>query len=216
MVSVVTRQSPGGPLNGIPVAQSSWCNYRVISHWADYIIDVWPEDNYPNGKEGKGIAEAWSLARSAGSRGLLLLGCDVAGDPDDYQAMAAAILSCPDDLYTGMVKLWPESTKRDDWMWSHRGGTLGAPAATQDETVSVAYVSLGYLWVPGRLLDLAAPDMGTWQWGSVDVKLSELALASGIAAHAVPGCRPKHLHYQQEHDGQAILGRSAGHTTATS
>lgn len=191
-----------------------WCNYRVISHPADYIIDIWPEDNYPNGKEAAGIAEAWSLARTAGHAGLLLLGCDVAADPDDYQAMAEAVQLAPWSLHTGLVKLWPESTKRDDWIWSHRGGTLGAPAATQDETVPVAYVSLGYLWVPGRLLDLAAPDMGTWQWGSVDVKLSELALASGIAAHVVPGCRPKHLHYQQEHDGQAILGRSAGHPTA--
>lgn len=211
MVSVVTGQGPGKPWSEIPIAQSMWCNYRVISHPADYIIDIWPEDNYPNGKEAAGIAEAWSLARTAGHAGLLLLGCDVAADPDDYQAMAEAVQLAPWSLHTGLVKLWPESTKRDDWIWSHRGGTLGAPAATQDETVPVAYVSLGYLWVPGRLLDLAAPDMGTWQWGSVDVKLSELALASGIAAHVVPGCRPKHLHYQGEHDGSAILARSTGH-----
>lgn len=193
----------------LPITQSEWCGYRVISLAADYVIHIAPEPGYEHGREMAGVARVWEHADRQGAIGLLLLGCDVAADPDDLEAMNAAVLEHPADLHTGMVKLWPESTSRDDWMWSHRGGTLGSPAATQDETAPVAYVSLGFLWTPARLLDLAAPVMSGWQWGNADVRLSELALEHGIAAHSVPHCRPKHLHFQREHDGNVIRSRQA-------
>lgn len=191
------------------MVQSQWCNYRVISHPVNHVIDAYPEIGYDHGREAAGIAAAWFLHEPGPAAGLLLLGCDIAADPDDYEAMAQAVKDQPGDLHTGMVKLWPYSTSRSDWMWSHRGGTLGQPAATQDEDQPVAYVSLGYLWVPRRLLDLAYPVMATWRWGEADVKLSELALTHGIPAHAVKACRPKHLHYQEEHDGAAIAERAS-------
>lgn len=188
-----------------------WCNYRVISLQADYVIDIWPEENWDKGREAAGIGLAWAMAEAEGHAGLLLLGCDVAADLDDYDAMVDAVNEQPQDLHTGMVKLWPESTARNDWIWSHRGGTLGQPAATQDGSAPVSYVSLGFLWVPGRLLGLAAPTIASWRHGEADVRLSELALEHGVPAHAVPACRPKHLHFQGEHDGHHIQQRANQH-----
>jgi hypothetical protein len=208
MVNVIKRVYPGRPNNGLTVCQSMWCNYRVISLQADYVIDIRPEENWPTGREAAGIGLAWSMARAEGRPGLLLLGCDVAADLDDLDAMAEAAGQLPEDLHTGMVKLWPESTARKDWMWSHRGGTLGQPAATQDGSAPVSYVSLGFLWVPGRLLDLASPTIASWRHGEADVRLSELALTHGVPAHAVQACRPKHLHFQGEHDGSRIRNRA--------
>lgn len=192
----------------LPITQSEWCGYRVIGPRADYVIHVIPEPGYEHGLEAAGIAAVWDHADRHGALGLLLVGCDVAADPDDIAAMRSAVLERPADLHTGLVKLWPESTGREEWIWSHRGGTVGFPAATQDLAVPVAYVSLGFLWAPARLLELAAPHLAARQWGETDVYLSETALNHGIAAHVVPDCRPKHLHYQKEHDGGQIRARS--------
>lgn len=101
-------------------------------------------------------------------------------------------------MHTGLVKLWPESTGRPDWIWSHRGGTLGSPVASQDESAPVSYVSTGFLFTPARLLDLAVSVMPFWQWAEVDVGLSEIALRAGIPAAVVPGCQPKHLHFRSD------------------
>lgn len=140
--------------------------------------------------------------------GVLWLDPDVAADPDDLEAMRLAVTMAPADMHTGLVKLWPESTGRDDWIWSHRGGTLGYPAATQKDTRTVAYVATGFLWTPARLLDLVFPRLEAAQWQEVDVALSETALEHGIEARTVPGCRPKHLHFTKEHDGYVILNRT--------
>lgn len=196
----------------LTVVQSQWCNYRVISLPADYVLDIWPIPNYPNGNEAQQIANTWADARAHGATGLLLLGCDIAADPDDLDAMAQAVQDRPGDLHTGLVKLWPGSTGLDHWIWSHRGGTLDQPAILADPMAPVAYVSLGFLWVPRRLLDLAAPDMPGWQWGQADVRLSEVALDHGIPAWAVPGCQPKHLHFQGEHDGGYIRRKAYRHS----
>lgn len=198
----------------MPIAQSQWCGYRVISLAANHIIDVWPTPDKPKGNEAEKIAECWKANSDSGYPGLLLLGCDIAADPDDLAAMAASVAQLPADLHTGMVKLWPASTSRDTWMWSHRTGSLGQPAVITDERAQPTYVSLGFLWVPARLLDLAAPVMGRWQHGDTDVQLSEVAIRAGIPAHAVPDCRPKHLHFQGEHDGEAIRKRAATQRSA--
>lgn len=193
----------------MPIAQSQWCGYRVISLAANHIIDVWPTPEYPKGMEMALIAECWKANRGQGYPGLLLLGCDVAADPDDLAAMAASVAQLPDDLHTGMVKLWPYSTSRDTWMWSHRAGTISQPEVITDEAVQPTYVSLGFLWVPARLLNIAAPAMRRWRHSEGDVGLSEAAIRHGIPAHAVRDCRPKHLHFQGEHDGEYIKARSA-------
>jgi hypothetical protein len=148
--------------------------------------------------------ELWKRVRTYGVTGVLWLDPDVAADPDDYGAMVNAIESIPHAMHTGMVKLWPESTGLDHWIWSHRPGSVGSPVATQDETAPVSYVATGFLYTPARLLDLVFPALADGQWIDVDVTLSEVAMVNGIAAHAVTGCRPKHLHFRKEHDGDYI------------
>ena len=193
----------------MPIAQSQWCGYRVIGIPVDHILNIWPSKEWPHGREAQAISDYWYAVSLIDMAGLLLVGCDVAADLDDIQAMTDAVAERPGDVHTGLVKLWPASTGRDDWIWSHRGGTLGSPTATQDETAPVTYFSIGFAWLPARLLNLACPGMESWRWGETDVKLSELALNEGIPAHVVPGCRPKHLHFQREHDGNVIRERAA-------
>lgn len=106
----------------------------------------------------------------------------------------------PDRVFTGMVKLWPASTGRTEWIWSHRGGTLGSPEASQHPYPSPTYFSLGFLWVPRRLLDLAFPEHDDWRWGEMDVGLSEIAFRNRIPAQAITDCRPKHVHFTEEHN----------------
>lgn len=85
-------------------------------------------------------------------------------------------------------------------MWSHRGGNLGQPVAGQHDITTVTYFSLGFLWVPKQLLNLAFPAHADWHWGEMDVGLSEIAYRHQINVMAVKDCRPKHLHFTEEHN----------------
>ena len=184
----------------LTVVQSSWRGFRVHSLTPNYVLDVWPVDGYERGREAKELSDLWLQIRQSDVKGLLLMGCDIAADPDDYEAMAKAVQWHPQRVMTGMVKLWPASTGRPEWMWSHRGGVLGSPEATQHAITSPAYFSLGFLWVPRQLLDLAFPEHDNWRWGEMDVGLSEIALRNRIVAQTVTGCTPKHLHFTEEHN----------------
>lgn len=143
----------------------------------------------------------WEVARSIGVKGVLWLAPDVALDPDDLAAMDNAVAAAPDEVHTGLVKLWPVSTGRKEWMWSHRTGSVGNPVATQDETAPVTYFSMDACYMPHRLLDAGFPRAAQVAWMQVDVVLSEVAAVNGIPASVVPGCRPKHLHFSREHNG---------------
>lgn len=186
----------------IPICQTVWRNFRIVSLPVDYLLDVHPRPGFPYGLKGRDFSALWRDLPEARPAGLLLLDPDVAADPDDLAAMTAAVLEAPQLLHTGAVKLWPVSTGLDDWIWSHRGGTLGWPAATQQEDVPIAYVATDMLWAPARLLDLVAEAGSDWTVFQFDVGLSEIALAHGIEARLVPGCRPKHLHFTTEHEVQ--------------
>jgi len=189
-------------------AQVQWAGYRVISLPVDAIMDVWPSEEYPHGNKAFHMSEIWNGIKGFGHPGILWLDPDVAADPDDLAAMERAVDQRPGDMHTGLVKLWPESTQLPRWIWSHRGGTLGFPAATQEVTDTCSYVATGFLWTPARLLDLVFPAHQGLQWEQVDVTLSEAALAAGIPARVARACQPKHLHFSREHDGFAILRRT--------
>lgn len=146
------------------------------------------------------MADMWAYRKSLGDTGILWLDPDVAADPDDLAAMTEAVTEAPEVIHTAVLKLWPASTQHKDWFWSHRGGKVGAPAVTQDETTEVVYFAMGMVWLPARLLDLAFPAGRGWTLAQHDPELSELAVHNGIPARTVPGCRPKHLHFTQEHN----------------
>jgi hypothetical protein len=184
----------------ITIVQSQWKGFRVDSLPVSHVLDIQPEPEYEHGREAKALSDLWISIRDTDVSGLLLLGCDVAADPDDYMAIAKAVQYHPQRVLTGMVKLWPASTGRNEWIWSHRGGIYGAPEAGQHSVEYPAYFSLGFLWVPRQLLDLAFPEHDDWRWGQMDVGLSEIALHSRIVAQAVTDCRPKHLHFTKTHN----------------
>lgn len=185
-------------------AQVKWAGYRVDSITVDTEMDVWPTPEYPHGQKALHMNNTWERMREYRIPGILWLDPDVAADPDDLAAMQQAVEMAPACMHTGLVKLWPESTQLDHWIWSHRLGTLGQPIATQLVTDVVAYVSTGFLWTPAELLDLVFPLIRDAQWAEVDVALSEHALQAGIIARTVTGCQPKHLHFRKEHDGNHI------------
>jgi hypothetical protein len=184
----------------LPIIQSSWKEFRVESLEADHTLDIWPEIGYPKGREALELSRTWAKVRREQHAGVLLLGCDVAADPDDYEAISAAAFIQPLMVHTGMVKLWPASTGRKEWMWSHRGGTLGAPEATQLDPIRIAYFSLGFLYVPRRLMDLCFPKHDDWAHGEMDVGMSEIAWKNNIPVRAVYGATPKHLHFAPSHN----------------
>lgn len=177
-----------------------WQGFAIDSLPAHYTLDIWPEPDYPRGREARELALLWETVRQGNVPGLLLLGCDVAADPDDYEAMCTAAFLHPEAVHTGMVKLWPASTGRTEWMWSHRGGRRGAPEATQLDPIHIAYFSLGFVYVPRKLLDIAFPTYAHWKWGEMDVGLSELAWQYSIPIRAVYDARPKHLHFTESHN----------------
>lgn len=192
------------------VVQTEWDNFRVKGIQADYVIRPRPEPGYPDGRKAALMSNLWGQLRPASPAGLLWVDPDVAADPDDLAAMASAVTQAPAGVHTGLVKLWPRSTGLKDWIWSHRGGTLGSPAATQDETVTVSYVAMGFVWTPARLLDLAFPANRGWHYHEIDLGLSELALAHHIPMRTVPGCRPKHLHFSPEHGWGYVVPGTTG------
>ena len=184
----------------LAIIQSSWKDFRVESLEADHTLDIWPTIGYPKGREALELSRLWKKLRDTDIPGVLLLRCDVAADPDDYEAMCAAAFLRPELVLTGLVKLWPASTGRNEWMWSHRGGKLGNPEATQLDIIFPAYFSLGFLYVPRRLMDLCFPAHDDWAHGQMDVGMSEIALRNGIRTRVVYGATPKHLHFAPSHN----------------
>jgi len=178
-----------------PIAQIEWQGDRVKGIKPDYILPVEPLPEWEHGRKALLMADLWEQLQDDRPPGVLWIDHDVASDPDDLAAMVEATSRWPDAMHTGMVKLWPASTQLPDWIWSHRGGILDYPVASQDESVPIAYVATGFLWTPARLLDLTRPVMRLWRWEQVDVGLSELAWLHDITINGVRACRPKHLHF---------------------
>lgn len=184
----------------LPIIQSQWKGFRVDSLYPDIVLDIQPEQDYPTGREALRLSEAWLKICTEDIPGVLLLGCDVAADPDDLAAMQTAVFLQPLAVHTGLVKLWPASTGRREWMWSHRGGRLGHPEAGQLDILHPAYFSLGFVYLPRRLMDLAFPGYDHWRHGEMDVGLSEIALAVHIPIKVVYDATPKHLHFRASHE----------------
>lgn len=175
--------------------QTEWSGSRIQGLIPDHILHVTQLPGWPNGRRGLLMAQLWDQLAASKPAGILWVDPDIAADPDDLAAMREAVEASPGAMHTGCWKLWPASTSRPDWIWSHRTGTLGQPVATQDESAPVAYISNGFLWTPAALIDLARPQLPQWRWADIDVGLSELSWLHGIDRTAVHDCRPKHLHF---------------------
>lgn len=175
--------------------QTEWQGYRINSLTPAHILRVIPEPGFPDGRRSQLTADLWASHGAGHWAGMLWLDCDVAADPDDLAAMAEAVKADPEQVYTGMIKLWPRSTGAAAWFWSHRAGPPSAPICTQAEVEDATNFALGFLWTPARLMNLALPWLRSWRYREIDCGLSELAWRHDIRARAVLDCRPKHLHY---------------------
>src|SRR5690242_10659791 len=89
----------------------------IARHYYD--MHVSPEPGYPFGRKGLVISAAWRQLASRNASGLLILDGDVAIDPEDHAAMLRAVDERPQLVHVAPVKIWPKSTKRSAWTWSH-------------------------------------------------------------------------------------------------
>lgn len=179
----------------IPVVQFAWEGRRIHGVIPDHVINAAHIPGPPGSSRYIKLANLIADAPDIFPAGIILMDCDIAADPDDLAAMREAAQLAPGDVHTALVKNWPASTGRGEWMWSHRGGTLGAPVASQEIADPPAYFATDLTYLPPLLLNLARPLMHAWKWFEGDVQLSEIALRHGIPAHLVRGARPKHLHF---------------------
>jgi len=146
------------------------------------------------------MAAYWRQVRMAGPAGVIWQDPDIVADPDDLDAMRAAIGDRPTWVHVAAHKLWPASTMRESWVWGHgvmRGDT---PVLSNRMQPRAEWFALGLTFTPARLLDLALPHLPAWVFGQVDNGLAAVARQHGIPGQVVPGARPKHLHFYPRED----------------
>jgi hypothetical protein len=154
-----------------------------------YTAHIEPSARYPVGQKGLVLDSMWRQLTQPAATGMLLLDGDVAIDDTDYRAMLAAIDVEPDIVHTAPVKLWPVSTKREDWIWAHWRDEPG-----QYMQHDPLWFSFCFTYLPRALIEKAhAEGFTTWCYPYVDAQMSRVCQESGIRASVVSGCWPKHL-----------------------
>jgi hypothetical protein len=181
---------------GFPIIQPSWHGYRVDSLRPDKVLDIKPGPGLTGERLSYHLSEAWSELGRGRCLGVLLLGSDVAADPDDYLAMRFAVMHQPHQVHAGLVKLWPASTGRPEWVWSHRGGKLGNPEAGRLDIIHPTYFALEFTYIPRILMDLAFPAHDDWSDEDIAEGLSEMALQHHIRVNVVYEATPKNLNFR--------------------
>jgi hypothetical protein len=156
-------------------------------------LRVDPEPGYPFGRKGRQLAAAWRQLAGPEFDGMLILDGDVMIDPADHQAMLAAIDERPGIVHTAPARIWPASTKRPGWVWSHWAGT--GPSQIID-TDDVDWFSFCYTYLPAELITRCIrAGLRGWRYPGVDMQVSQQARAAGIPVNVVLDCTPKHLHW---------------------
>lgn len=152
-----------------------------------------PETGWPAGRKGAAIAGAWrQLGAGADADGMLLLDADVAVDPQMVIDMMTAIGSDPESVWTAPVRIWPVSTLRDGWVWSHWD-----QAASQQVDEVANWFSFCFTYVPRALIEhcLKGSRLQSWTYPKVDASMARAARDMGIKGRVVPDCFPVHLHW---------------------
>jgi hypothetical protein len=164
---------------------------REARHY--YTLDILPTSDAPFGEKGKALAAAWRQLSTTDMAGMLILDGDVAVDPHDRLVMLDAIHHAPKSVHVAPAKIWPISTKRDDWVWAH----------WQDDATQVLewspkpkWFTLCFTYLPRRLITGAMlHGLPTWRYPGVDTNFCRLAQRLDIDINVVTGCSPKHLNY---------------------
>lgn len=155
-------------------------------------VHVFPEPGYPAGRKGLQLAGAWQQLASKHDDGLVLVDGDCVVDPHDIQMMSAAIHEQPAIVHTARAKLWPRSTKLDDWVWAHHNGLRGQDLAP---LTAPLFWTFCFTYLPRALIEGAVKaGLRDWCYPHVDTKMACTARQMKIPCHLV-NCEPKHLHY---------------------
>jgi hypothetical protein len=163
---------------------------RIASRF--YALEVNPEPEYPFGRKGLGLARTWQQLAEPGAAGMLLLDGDVAIDPHDFDHMLAAIDKRPGAVHTGLVRLWPVSTRLDRWVWGH--GRDGYSRQLNPGVLNT--FSFCFTYLPRALIEHCIEQgMEEWRYPHVDVNTCKAARELGIQVHLAAEVRPVHLHY---------------------
>jgi len=159
-----------------------------------YQVDVYPEPGYPMGRKGKVFADTWRQIpdnMKPKYDGMLVIEGDVLIDPHDYKQMLKSIESDVNAVWTAPVKVWPITSKFDDWFWCH-WATM--PSQTLDEyPLRFGY---NFTYLPTKLIELAI-DAGweNWDYWNDDSEMPIVAMKNQIKVKVPEDCYPKHLHY---------------------
>lgn len=171
------------------------------ARWFD--LHMGPEPGAPLGRKGRVLDAAWRQLRERETAGLLLLDGDVAIDPLDFAAMQAAIGNDPGGVHVAPVRLWPQSTQREDWSWAHWDEGHGL---TQQWSDTPGRWSFNFTYVPRAVMNAASSrgieagprrrlKLAAWEFPTVDMNMNKVAKDCGIKAKIVEDCHPKHMHY---------------------
>jgi hypothetical protein len=159
---------------------------------AYYTAHISPEPGYLFGRKGLVIGSSWQQLAGRHTDGMVLLDGDVMLDPVDHRAMLDAIHEDPSCVHTAPVRIWPASTKWEDWTWAH----WRTKASQRLETEGIRWFSFNFTYLPRALVEQAiTAGLRSWAYPSVDSKMSRTAQRMGSPVRVVPGCWPKHLNY---------------------
>lgn len=153
-----------------------------------------PSSEFPFGRKGLCLAGAWAQITKhlPNVLGMLLLDGDVALDPYDAQAMMVAAMVEPTAVHTAPVKLWPASTKRDDWTWGH----WSLKPSQRLEVDGVRWFSTCLTFLPRQLVaGCLKAGLRSWTYPGVDARIAEQAQRMEIPVRVVLDVRPVHLNY---------------------
>lgn len=150
-----------------------------------------PESGWPVGRKGAALAGAWKQL-GGDADGMLILDADVAVDPQMVVTMMSAIGGDPESVWTAPVRIWPVSTMRDGWVWSH-----WETEASQQVDEVANWFSFCFTYVPRALLDhcVRGGRLASWTYPRVDASMARAARNLGIKGRVVQECFPVHLHW---------------------
>ena len=164
---------------------------RIASRF--FNVDVMPEPEFPFGRKGLSLSQAWRQLSKPDFCGMLLLDGDVAIDPHDYEAMLTAIGEAPEKVHTAPVKLWPISTHVETWVWGHG---RNATYTQQDYSDRLNIFTFCFTYLPRILVeDCIEQGLEYWQFPNVDSTVCERARELDLPVHLVANSHPKHLNY---------------------
>ena len=158
-----------------------------------HTLHVGPEPDHPFGRKGLALATGWQqLTRHLpDTLGMLVMDGDIVIDPADVAAMFRAAVNAPQEVHTAPVRLWPASTKRDDWVW---GSWAEKPSQSLD--LEPVWFSTCLTYLPARLIKAALKDgLRSWTYPGVDARIAETAQRLGTPVRVVLECQPKHTNY---------------------